>query len=137
MQYLKPIQTSNFCFHTGPIFVWANESTQITTPFYPANYTNNVSAVWFLETLANRRIFITFVAFDTERPYDFLEAGDGLNSSDHSSTFFRWSGSHKPPELLSNGNTLWLKFTSDGSVTSSGFSLLASSVPFNGKQIFD
>ncbi|XP_022083511.1 uncharacterized protein LOC110975370 isoform X2 [Acanthaster planci] len=116
---------------TETFFVSVNESSQITSPSYPSSYPNHTRLVWILQAMPNRKIVITFVAFNTERGFDFLEAGDGSDSTNFSNRFFRWSGSYKPPELLSNQNAMWLRFTSDGSVSHAGFTLLARSVPSN------
>ena len=121
-----------FCFTTGGIFLEANELVLLSSPLYPDNYPVNLDITWIIRTEQHRWIRIDFIAFDTERNYDFFEAGDGADFSNSSTALFWWSGPNLPPRLLSNGNVMWLRFTSDYIFTRSGFSLMAQSVSSNG-----
>ncbi|XP_022083316.1 uncharacterized protein LOC110975282, partial [Acanthaster planci] len=109
----------------------ANESVLISSPSYPNDYTNNLDLMWIVETVDNRQILIDFIAFNTESCCDHLRGGNGEDFSNSSTTLFRWSGSSLPPRVSSNGNVMWLRFTSDFSVTRSGFLLSARSVSSN------
>ncbi|XP_022101029.1 uncharacterized protein LOC110984806 [Acanthaster planci] len=112
----------------GPrfIFIGENETTQLVSTGYPNNYPNNVDITWILQTDEDRKINVTFHAFSTHWYGDYLRAGDGNMTSN---AFFQWADYYKlPPDLLSSGNTMWLRFTSDSYNTRPGFSLTASSV---------
>ena len=111
-----------------------SDSVEITSPFYPSNYPNNVNMTWIIQCEENQKVRVNFSSFETEQDYDFFRAGDG--DSIYSGEFFKWHGDKEPPDLISYGNEMWLRFTSDGSVTRSGFSLWASCIPSIGKFSF-
>ncbi|XP_038077281.1 uncharacterized protein LOC119745130 [Patiria miniata] len=111
-----------------PINLLENEAVEITSPSYPSNYQNNLNSQWIIQTAEDLGILLSFHAFDTERCCDYLSAGDGRNSTNSATRVFRLSGSSLPPDTLSTGNAMWLRFTSDGSVTRMGFSLSARSI---------
>ncbi|XP_038052116.1 uncharacterized protein LOC119724889 isoform X2 [Patiria miniata] len=106
----------------------ANESVEITSPSYPSHYQDNLDIRWIIQTAQDLRIRLSFHLFNTESDFDYLEVGNGRDSTDSSTRVFRRSGSSPPPPTLSTGNAMWLRFTSNGSVTKSGFSLSAQSV---------
>ncbi|XP_038064096.1 uncharacterized protein LOC119734628 isoform X4 [Patiria miniata] len=110
------------------IFIRENETTQLVSPGYPGNYPTNVDIVWILQTEEDRKIYITFQRFETQIHRDFLRAGDGNMTTN---AFFEWDSYYNiPPDLLSNGNTMWLRFTSGSYYYARrGFSLTATSVP--------
>ncbi|XP_022108965.1 MAM and LDL-receptor class A domain-containing protein 2-like [Acanthaster planci] len=105
------------------LHVSQSERTQIVFPSNPGNYGNNEHETWTLTTDNHRRLLISFESFDTESCCDHLQIYDSTSGQ-------RWtlSGSSHPAMLVSVGNTLQLTFSSDGSVTRTGFSLLASSI---------
>ena len=55
--------------------IYVNTSVQeITSPDYPNNYPNNSNCEWILEPQTQQtHIRIGFVAFNTERNFDFLK----------------------------------------------------------------
>ncbi|XP_038073074.1 CUB and sushi domain-containing protein 1-like [Patiria miniata] len=109
------------------IKVAANDSAIISSPSYPSNYQNNQDIQWVIQTAENFRILLSFKAFSTESCCDHLSVGDGMDSANYSTRIFRSSGSSLPPDTLSAGNAMWLRFTSDSTATRSGFSLSARS----------
>ncbi|XP_038073048.1 bone morphogenetic protein 1-like [Patiria miniata] len=111
----------------------ANQSITITSPSYPGNYQNNLDIEWFIQTAEDFRILLSFHAFNTESGNDYLVVGNGRDSTDSSTWVILGSGSSLPPDTLSTGNAMWLRFTSDGVITKSGFSLSARSVESLGK----
>ena len=115
------------------IYIAANESSNIVSPSYPDNYPDNSDVAWAISTEENRKILVVFSSFDTEDDNDLFSAGNGAVVGVN--TFFEWSGTTKPYNLLSIGNNMWLRFTSDGSVTSAGFSLSVTSVPSTGMHV--
>ncbi|XP_038073076.1 tolloid-like protein 1 [Patiria miniata] len=102
--------------HTEPnlIKLAANDSAIISSPSYPSNYQNNQDSQWVIQTAENFRILLSFKAFSTESCCDHLSVGDGMDSANYSTRIFRSSGSSLPPDTLSAGNAMWLRFTSDG-----------------------
>ena len=106
-------------------FIAANDTLNLNSPAFPESYPNDINIIWILTTEVGHIFSITFINFSTEKKYDQLLAGNGdfpLNQ------FFQESGSITPPEVLSNGNVMWLQFMSDTSFSAQGFSLRALSV---------
>ena len=131
----------SFCFTlTGTrvinINISANEATVISSPLYPRNYPINIDYTWILKTEEHFKILIQFSSFDTEMGFDLFTAGNGVSSVNNINIFFMWSGTRDSPSLLSSENSTWLRFTSNGRATSSGFSLMALSVPPTGLDMF-
>ncbi|XP_038069836.1 cubilin-like [Patiria miniata] len=115
----------------------ANESAIISSPFYPSNYQNNLDIQWVIQTAEDFRILLSFLAFNTESCCDHLSAGNGIDSAISSTRIFRLSGTLLPLDTTSTGNAMWLRFTSDGSYTKSGFSLSARSFGSSGKSAYN
>ncbi|XP_038046270.1 uncharacterized protein LOC119720607 [Patiria miniata] len=115
------------CDEDRIVYIGAYDTAELASTRYPDYYVNDIQITWIIQTEEARKIRISFTLFYTEYWYDVFQAGDG-NSSDHN-VFFQWSGNRNPPDLLSAGNTMWLRFTADGSVRYSGFLLTAFSVP--------
>ncbi|XP_038063643.1 uncharacterized protein LOC119734296 isoform X2 [Patiria miniata] len=111
------------CDEDRVVYLSAGETGRIASTLYPENYPHNLTVTWILQTEESRKILLNFSAFDTENRLDFLQVGDG-----DSTAFFEWSWSKLPPELLSSGSTMWLRFISDESISRTGFLLSASSV---------
>ena len=118
---------------TTTLNLGAFETTQITSPSYPSYYANNLNISWVIRTEECWRIHVIALAFATEYSDDVLRGGDGTDSADGSSVIFELSGSGVGPDALSNGSAMWLRFTTNGGRTYSGFSLWASSVPSTSK----
>ena len=66
-------------------------------------------------------IWVKFIAFDLERGYDFLQIGDGDDSSDESSLIGSFTGRLKLHVLSSNEFRLWIVIATDSSGISQGF----------------
>ena len=124
-----------FVFTVGhrTIYVSANETTQITPPPYRYRSQNDTDITWNIHTDEDRKILISFSSFDTRYKRDYLRAGDGNDSTDYTDTFFIWSGTEEAADLLSSGNSMWLRFTTGAISYSYSFSALAQSVSSNGK----
>ncbi|XP_022083525.1 CUB and sushi domain-containing protein 3-like [Acanthaster planci] len=109
------------------VFVPANGKDRIFSPLYPANYPNNIMATWTIWTEEDWKILLTFDTFNTQEEADFFRAWDGIDPSQDEDLLVEWSGV-EPPDVLSVGKAMSLNFTSDGNVSTSGFSLIAHSV---------
>ncbi|XP_022107186.1 macrophage colony-stimulating factor 1 receptor-like isoform X2 [Acanthaster planci] len=104
------------------------ETARITSPSYPNNYGNNLNIIWVIQTVEHWRIHVIASSFNTESSYDPLRGGDGTDSANSTTAIFVSSGS-RGPDAVSNGPVMWLRFTSDYIISSSGFILWAVSVP--------
>ncbi|XP_019639370.1 PREDICTED: CUB and sushi domain-containing protein 2-like, partial [Branchiostoma belcheri] len=91
-----------------------------TSPNYPGNYGNNENCEWSITVPEGSIIRLTFDRFYTERNYDFLTIYDG--AGDNAAEMERLTG-HQPhiSPIISTSNTLFLRFTSDGSASYQGF----------------
>lgn len=90
------------------------------------SYGNNESyQVTFYSGGANK-MRLDFSAFDVESGYDFLKIYDGASTS--STQLGSWSGSTSPGTVTGSGSYLTVVFTSDYSVTATGWTALISTV---------
>ncbi|XP_078491059.1 cubilin-like [Ciona intestinalis] len=87
----------------------------ITSPGYPNNYPNNVNCTWTINSLDGMNIHVILHTFDTERNSDYLTIFN------YTTQMAKLSGSHSQSEYYSTGNTLTLRFNSNGSGARSGF----------------
>ncbi|XP_070174131.1 cubilin-like [Littorina saxatilis] len=96
----------------------------LTSPNYPSVYDHNAECVWTITVDPSDSVLLSFVAFNLEAGsscnYDYLEIRDGTDED--APSLGRFCGSSFPSPVTSTGNTLLLKFKTDGSVTGSGFS---------------
>lgn len=98
------------------------EGGNITSPFFPNNYTTNVTNVWFLLAPVNHTVkfFLKESVLERDKKcfYDYLEFYDGDNA-----TRKRICGNDTLPSgsINSTGQTLSIVFKSDKSVTNKGF----------------
>ena len=109
------------------IFLDAGGSRNVSSTNYPSNYNDREDFTWLLQTETGYQIQLTFLDFNTESGFDRLRGGDGNDAS--KLQLFDVSGYSLPSDKRSNGKQMWLRFTSDGSVTRRGFLLVARSIP--------
>ncbi|CAL4091936.1 unnamed protein product, partial [Meganyctiphanes norvegica] len=96
-----------------------DDSGTIRHPANGGNYRNSENCTWIIQ--ASAIIYITFVRFNTEAGFDHLYIRDG--EAFDSPVLKRFSGNNVPTAFRTRGNTALLHFTSDGSVTRTGFEL--------------
>ena len=89
----------------------------INTPNYPNNYGNRNHCTWLISS--SHRIKLVFTYFSLESGFDYLTVYDG--NSAHSKKIGRLAGYRTNKAIQSSGNHLFLKFTSDSSVSKKGF----------------
>ncbi|XP_078692043.1 uncharacterized protein LOC144922256 [Branchiostoma floridae x Branchiostoma belcheri] len=93
-----------------------------TSPGYPGNYPNNAYCTWQISVNMSDVVAIRFTAFNLEYDYDCyydsLVVHDGPDATaPELATLCGLSAS----DVFTTGNSAFLVFTSDGSVTGSGF----------------
>ncbi|HEU5057746.1 MAG TPA: M4 family metallopeptidase, partial [Kofleriaceae bacterium] len=91
------------------------ESGTLTSPNYPNPYPDNFSHIWCIQPASGQPATLHFDAFNTEAGYDFVVIKDA-NGAVLSTT----SGTTAPADATST--LIAVKFTSDGSVTATGWS---------------
>ncbi|XP_070541630.1 scavenger receptor cysteine-rich domain-containing protein DMBT1-like [Ptychodera flava] len=110
------------CGETYYLSYWS--TVWIESPNYPSNYPNNARCTWFVHAAASwRYLFIWWDDFCTESCCDFVSAGNG-GIPGQNVVINQHSGCSTPPYFYSSGDTIWITFTSDGSVTNRGFRVL-------------
>ena len=90
-------------------------------------YNNNMDCNWSLSSNVNTNVKLVFFRFQTEHSYDFVYVYDGGSAS--SPLVGKFSGTSRPAIVTSSHNKPFIRFTSDISVTPSGFA-----VGYHGKQ---
>nr|XP_054772462.1 bone morphogenetic protein 1 homolog [Lytechinus pictus] len=110
------------------IYLSDEETTTITSPNYPGNYYNNADIVLLMIAPTGIRIRIQFSDFLIWYG-DSLTVYLGLTDSPSDATWrATLSGSSLPDDISSTGSYMWLRFTSDDSVTRKGFSASVSTI---------
>ncbi|XP_053569959.1 cubilin [Bombina bombina] len=99
------------------------DSGIFTSPNYPNSYPNNRECIYTITVETNKQIALNFTTFALNSfsscDRDYVEIRDGgYRISPLLGTFC----SEKPPAIISHSNKLWIKFKSDNSLASSGFS---------------
>jgi Zn-dependent metalloprotease len=90
------------------------------------NYCNNMSCSWLLQPTGATTVSLVFTEFDLELPaedgtmYDYIEVFNGTNSS--APLLGKFSGGNLPPTITSTGGSMFVRFTTDFSVTRPGWS---------------
>ncbi|XP_078702320.1 CUB and sushi domain-containing protein 3-like isoform X2 [Branchiostoma floridae x Branchiostoma belcheri] len=92
----------------------------VTSPNYPGNYGDNENCEWTITVPEGSIIRLTFDSFNTEDRFDKLTIYDG--ASDNAAEIGRLSGEQwNIMNIISTSNTMFLRFTSDGSASRQGF----------------
>ncbi|WP_459209390.1 reprolysin-like metallopeptidase [Aquimarina rhabdastrellae] len=84
-----------------------------------SNYANNRDCSWLIQPENGGTVTLTFDSFNTEANYDYVLVYDGDSAA--ATRIGRFSGSSLPSAVTSTGNALFVRFTSDGSVTRAGW----------------
>ena len=82
-------------------------------------YANNVAVSWSITVASGSLVGLEFLTFQTESNYDFVKVYDGSGTS--SPLLASLSGSSLPSPLRATSNRMYVRFTSDASVTFDGF----------------
>ncbi|XP_072168048.1 ovochymase-like [Diadema setosum] len=89
------------------------------------------------DIMPNTSIIISFLDFETESHFDILEIGNGLSPSDPDSYVIGlYGGTFLPADLRLASANIWIRFSSDPSLTFRGFQLRLRAY-FSGPSICD
>ncbi|KAJ8039377.1 Cubilin [Holothuria leucospilota] len=103
--------------------VFNKSGITFSSPNYPFNYNNHDDCEYLAVAPAGKLIEVVFSSFSLEQHpeclYDSVKLYDG--NSTNVPLLATFCGSRIPESVLSSGNSLLVKFTSDYSVTSRGF----------------
>ena len=103
------------------------------SPDYPSNYGDHVDCSWKLTSPIGTKITLTFDEFATDSSNDILKLYDGPSPN---GGYFPYKGIGPYADFQSTGNSLYLKFESDQSISSSGFKILYSWPGNKNEQLF-
>ncbi|XP_071826204.1 cubilin-like isoform X2 [Apostichopus japonicus] len=108
---------------TGCGGILATPTGSFTSPNYPNAYHNHANCVWTVSVSEGSRITLMFTAFDLEDHsscvYDSLKVYDGPDQGGNLLGSF--CGQALPPIVTSSTHQLYIRYTTDGSVTGNGF----------------
>eukprot|EP00062_Callorhinchus_milii_P009370 gi/632953198/ref/XP_007892273.1/ PREDICTED: CUB and sushi domain-containing protein 1 [Callorhinchus milii] len=99
---------------TGPAGV-------ILSPNFPQPYPHGKECDWRIKVNPDYVIALIFKSFNMEPSYDFLHIYEGEDSN--SPLIGSFQGSQSPERIESSGNSLFLAFRSDASVSMAGFAI--------------
>ncbi|XP_075185922.1 embryonic protein UVS.2-like [Anomaloglossus baeobatrachus] len=98
-------------------------SGSLTSANYPSAYPTNYNCVWLFR-IPSYQVSLTFVAFDVQSSpncaSDYIKIYDGPTKR-HPVLIDRTCGSGVVPPIISSSNQLLIEFSSDGSITGTGF----------------
>ncbi|MBK7853097.1 MAG: CUB domain-containing protein [Bacteroidetes bacterium] len=89
------------------------------------NYSNNSDCKWLIQPSGATNITLDFYLFDVSSPNDTVYVYDG--NAITSPLLGRWTGNTLPTSVTSTGGSLLVRFTTDASVTASGWTASYSS----------
>lgn len=97
----------------------------IESPNFPNEYKNDLYCTWDIKVPTGKKVRIEFKEFKTEGSNDFLYIFD----TGKTDPIISFSGvSYKPLPLTSSGNSIRIRFVSNGAINSNGFQLHYSQV---------
>ncbi|TRY89102.1 hypothetical protein DNTS_004573 [Danionella cerebrum] len=103
--------------------VFRTPTGEFTSPNYPDNFPTDRECIYRIIVDVNMQIMLNFTDFELEGlnscGFDSLEIRDG--GYETSPLIGLFCGTTAPPIIVSHSNRLWLKFTSDHSLTHRGF----------------
>ena len=102
-QELIRIDTSNYGDGSGP----------------GVNYTTNRTCNWLIDAPAGSTIQVTADWWSTETGWDWIKLYDGNSAS--APVLVNWTGAGSNSTWTTTGNQAYVRFRSDGSLTSDGF----------------
>uniref|UniRef100_A0AAX7VLU9 Cubilin n=1 Tax=Astatotilapia calliptera TaxID=8154 RepID=A0AAX7VLU9_ASTCA len=97
-------------------------SGQFHSPYHPNAYPHNKVCEWVINQPEGYVVTLDFLSFDVEGGscrYDYVEVRDGATSS--SPLLGTFCGAEIPPRLQSTQRSMYIKFTTDSSVSNHGF----------------
>nr|XP_054749539.1 mucin-2-like [Lytechinus pictus] len=107
----------------------SGDSNTVQSPNYPSNYDNNLDYSWYITAPLDHTINIEFQELYLETGYDFLrfeyESSDGYSSR---TSIANITGTSHPSVLICPVNNVWIRFTTDSSITKMGFSIVVTAV---------
>ena len=95
-------------------------SNYIVSPNFPQEYGNDIDCRWLISSPDAKNIRLKFLYFKIEDFRDILKVYEGQNI--HGNLIDTYAG-NSPSTIVSSGNSMYLRFTSDHSATYQGFKI--------------
>jgi len=116
-------------------FTYGNGRTEFFSPGFPRNYPAGIKCFRTISADYGYFVRVDFRDyFNIEPPtneghcdYDYLEIRDG--DQGYSPLINKFCGSNFPPIITSSGESLWLRFVSDGTIEYNGFRAVYTFIP--------
>ena len=103
--------------------------------FSSPNIKESLQCEWLIRVPVGKKIQVKFLSFGIENHKDF-KCMDYISLYDGGSTFFpmlgRYCGYILPPNHVSSGNQLLIRFKSENHLSSDGFKIVYQTLPING-----
>lgn len=98
------------------------------------SYSNNASCDWLIQPAGGGAVVLNFISFELEGCCDYVRIYDGVDAS--GTQLGSFNGTTLPPTMTANSGSMFITFTSDGSVTYDGFTAVYGSgvIPFASQQ---
>ena len=97
-------------------------SNYITSPNYPQQYGKDIDCRWLISSPGGNNLTLSFLDFKTESSSDILIVYEGSNVHGSLIDYTVYSA-NTPSPIVSNGNNMYLRFTSDSYTTYRGFKI--------------
>lgn len=124
IQYINVVNTANICQTTT---MNSLSGTLYDSGGPTGDYVDNESCSFLINPGCASSLTMTFNAFDIEYSYDYLTVYNGTNAS--APLLGSFTGNTLPPTLTATSGAFFITFTSDFSVTYSGWDLTWTGVP--------
>uniref|UniRef100_A0A8C5PBH1 Cubilin n=1 Tax=Leptobrachium leishanense TaxID=445787 RepID=A0A8C5PBH1_9ANUR len=104
------------------------ENGAFNSPNYPVDYPANTECVWKVLSSPGNRLSLYFTSFSLQASENCTKDYVEIREGDETGSFLgRYCGSSLPSDITSVvGHVLWIKFVSDSSISSSGFTAIFS-----------
>ncbi|KPK85043.1 MAG: hypothetical protein AMS27_08380, partial [Bacteroides sp. SM23_62_1] len=113
----KQIRIFVYCFSCGDVILFDEEGT-LNHGCANNNYNNGANCSWTLYPSGAVNIYLQFSKFDI-KPGDILKVYDGQNAN--GTLLGSYDNNNKPPYQIQAGNTMFIQFITDQSITGEGF----------------
>lgn len=110
---------SNYCPNGVTLTAWNN---WMGNYLQAGSYYNNMQCSWLIQPIGATNIDLTFEYFETQAGGDFVKVYDGTDAS--GTLLGSFSGTTIPSTVTASSGSMYITFTSNGSITDNGFQAL-------------
>ncbi|XP_071787824.1 cubilin-like isoform X2 [Asterias amurensis] len=103
--------------------IFTDPTQELLSPYFPNYYPHDKICEYVINAPQGQMVIVTFITFDIEAHeecnFDYLQLHDG--GDENSLIISKLCGTALPAEVSSTGNSMYLKFVTDGSIANYGF----------------